>query len=184
MAAGKSINIKDFILGLVYSKTEIDTKLADKVDTDDMTTALAAKADASSTTTALAGKSDVGHTHTGSDVLLGTEQNQKTLSTKLGEIDSAIGALQTADWDIEIVTQLPNEGVAGKLYFLHDIEEAANGDGNSFDEYIYDATNERFERLGQRKINLSNYVTDVNMELSDSGVLTVSLTKGTNAFSL
>lgn len=124
---------------------------------------------------------DFAHTHTGSDVLL---QQDKTLTTKLGEIDTAISNLQSADWDIEIVTSLPNEGAAGKLYFLHDANEAASGNGNSFDEYIWDATNERFEKLGQRKINLTNYVTDVNVELSDAGILTISLTKDANATAL
>lgn len=123
---------------------------------------------------------DFAHTHTGADVLLAQD---KTLTTKISEIDSAISNLQTADWDIEIVTELPNEGVSGKLYFLHDSNEAASGT-NNFDEYIYDAVNERFEKLGQRKINLSNYVTDVDIELSENGIITISTTKGSNAFAL
>lgn len=123
---------------------------------------------------------DFAHTHTGADVLLAQD---KTLTTKITEIDSAISNLQTADWDIEIVTELPNEGVAGKLYFLHDSNEAVSG-ANSFDEYVYDAVNERFEKLGQRKINLSNYVTDVDIELSENGIITISTTKGSNAFAL
>lgn len=128
---------------------------------------------------------DFAHTHSGADTIFnaGTESEQ-TLTTRLGTIESNISALQTADWDIEIVTALPNEGVAGKLYFLHDQNETASGNGNAFDEYIYDATNERFERLGQRKINLSNYLTDVDIELSQAGVLTISTTKGSNAFAL
>ena len=54
---------------------------------------------------------DFAHTHTGADVLLAQD---KTLTTKIGEIDNAISALQTADWDIEIVTSLPNEGLVIK----------------------------------------------------------------------
>ena len=179
-----------------YTEDEVDTKISTINGTitdsvSDLEASIATKANADhnhdSTYAALAHNhtkseiTDFAHTHTGADVLLGQE---KTLTTKIGEIDSAISALQTADWDIEIVTSLPNEGVAGKLYFLHDTDEAASGDGNSFDEYIYDATNERFEKLGQRKINLSNYVTDVDIELSESGIITVSTTKGTSAFAL
>ena len=179
-----------------YTESEIDTKVSTINGTitdsvSDLEASIATKADADhnhdSTYAALAHNhtkseiTDFAHTHTGADVLLAQE---KTLTTKIGEIDSAISALQTADWDIEIVTSLPNEGVAGKLYFLHDAGEEASGDGNSFDEYIYDATNERFEKLGQRKINLSNYVTDVDIELSESGIITVSTTKGTSAFAL
>lgn len=179
-----------------YTESEIDTKVSTINGTitdsvSDLEASIATKADADhnhdSTYAALAHNhtkseiTDFAHTHTGADVLLAQE---KTLTTKIGEIDSAISALQTADWDIEIVTSLPNEGVAGKLYFLHDPEEAVSGDGNAFDEYIYDATNERFEKLGQRKINLSNYVTDVDIELSESGIITVSTTKGTSAFAL
>ena len=66
----------------------------------------------------------------------------------------------------------------GKLYFVHD----ANDDGtatNAFDEYIYTGT--KFEKIGQRSIDLSNYVTDVNLTFAD-GVIGVSLVKGTNAF--
>lgn len=216
----KSINIKAFVEGIAYLKSEIDTMLAGKANAEhshddkyyteseidtkistingtitdsvsDLETSIATKADGDhnhdSTYAPLSHnhtKSDItdfAHTHTGADVLLAQD---KTLTTKIGEIDSAISALQTADWDIEIVTSLPNEGVAGKLYFLHDAEEAASGNGNAFDEYIYDATNERFEKLGQRKINLSNYVTDVDIELSEAGTLTISTTKGSNAFAL
>lgn len=179
-----------------YTEDEIDTKVSTINGTitdsvSDLEASIATKANADhnhdSTYAALAHNhtkseiTDFAHTHTGADVLLAQE---KTLTTKIGEIDSAISALQTADWDIEIVSELPNEGVAGKLYFLHDVNETASGDGNSFDEYIYDAINERFEKLGQRKINLSNYVTDVDIELSESGIITVSTTKGTNAFAL
>ena len=179
-----------------YTEDEVDTRISTINGTitdsvSDLEASIATKADADhnhdSTYAALTHNhtkseiTDFAHTHTGTDVLLAQD---KTLTTKIGEIDSAISALQTADWDIEIVTSLPNEGVAGKLYFLHDPEEAASGNGNAFDEYIYDPTNERFEKLGQRKINLSNYVTDVDIELSENGIITVSTTKGTSAFAL
>ena len=216
----KSINIKAFVEGIAYLKSEIDTMLAGKANAEhshddkyytedeidgkistingtitdsvsDLEASIATKADGDHThdgtyapATHRHNKSDIdgfAHTHTGAEVLLAQD---KTLTTKIGEIDSAISALQTADWDIEIVTSLPNEGVAGKLYFLHDAEEAASGNGNAFDEYIYDATNERFEKLGQRKINLSNYLTDVDIELSEAGILTISTTKGSSAFAL
>lgn len=178
-----------------YTEDEIDAKVStingtitDSVST--LETSIATKANAdhnhNSTYAPLAHNhtkseiTDFAHTHTGADVLLAQD---KTLTTKISEIDTAISNLQTADWDIEIVTELPNEGVSGKLYFLHDSNEAASGT-NNFDEYVYDAVNERFEKLGQRKVNLSNYVTDVDIELSENGIITISTTKGSNAFAL
>lgn len=210
------INIKEKVLNWVYSKTEIDDKIQDigkALDAKDSITSVNEKingVNSTITTTKaelqadintkatqtdlnnkvskinsdLDGKSDVGHDHT--YLTIHNSTNTETLADKLSSIDSAIGSLQSADWDIAIVTELPNadEAVAGRLYFLHDENETASGNGNAFDEYIYDATNERFERLGQRRINLSNYVTDINMEISDAGVLTVSLEKGTSTQAL
>lgn len=185
---------------LYYTEDEIDSmvstingSISDNVNT--LEAAIALKADASAMTEALAGKSDTTHNHTGTyapishthspaDVIFTTGADAtKTLTTKIGEIDSAISALQSADWDIQIVTSLPQEGTAGTLYFLHDQNESTSG-ANAFDEYIYDATNERFEKIGQRKIDLSGYITDVDIELSSAGVISIQTTAGSSAFAL
>ena len=64
---------------------------------------------------------------------------------------------------------------------MHD-SNADDSGANSFDEYIFTGgENGKFEKIGQRSIDLSNYVTDVNMSFAE-GILTLSLTKGTNAF--
>ena len=182
-----------------YTETEVDTIVSgiNGTITDEVATlnaSIATKADGDhnhdstyaplSHTHTKSQITDFAHTHGGADVIFGSGNDATTLTTRLGNIESDISALQSADWDIEIVTSLPNEGVAGKLYFLHDQDEEASGNGNAFDEYIYDATNERFERLGQRKINLSNYLTDVNVELSSAGILTISTTGGSGTFAL
>lgn len=194
MALGKTVDIKAYIKSLayekseVYNKTEIDGKeqtLTSSITTlrSDLTTLIGQKANATHTHT----KSEItdfdhdhdsdyaalAHTHTGADVLITSEKN---LTTKLSEIDTAITGLQTADWDIRIVSELPSTGVSGALYFLGDSDTGSN----QYDEYIYDASNERFEKLGSRKIDLSNYVTDVNMELSAAGILSIDISKGSN----
>lgn len=230
----KSVNIKEYIESVAYTKTQTDTKLAEKSATDHthddryyteteidsaintvngtitsnyntldgkidgitnsngtgtLDVAIDGKADSThnhdgtyapaSHTHGKADITDFAHGHSTGDILL--SDNTTSLTSKLSSIDSAISSLQSADWDIEIVTSLPQSGTAGRLYFLHDANEAVSGDGNAFDEYVWDATNSRFEKLGQRKINLTNYVTDVDIELSSSGILTVSLTKDSNA---
>lgn len=123
---------------------------------------------------------DFDHTHAATAVTYGSNS---TVDAALTSLNSALGNLQTANWDISIVTELPSTGEAkvGKLYFVH----ASNADdtvSNAFDEYIFTGgENGKFEKIGQRSIDLSNYVTDVNMSFAE-GILTLSLTKGTNAF--
>ena len=123
---------------------------------------------------------DFDHTHAATAVTYGSNS---TVDAALTSLNSALGSLQTANWDISIVTELPSTGEAkvGKLYFVHD-SNADDSGANSFDEYIFTGgENGKFEKIGQRSIDLSNYVTDVNMSFAE-GILTLSLTKGTNAF--
>ena len=178
-----------------YTETEIDGKIQaingsiSDLDTS-VTASLATKASSDhnhdTTYAALAHThtksqiTDFDHSHAATAVTYG---NSSTVDAALTSLNTAVGNLQTANWDIEIVTELPNETSAkvGKLYFVHD----ANADdtvSNAFDEYIFTGgENGKFEKIGQRKIDLSNYVTDVDMSFSE-GQLTISLTKGTNAF--
>lgn len=180
---------------LYYTEDEIDSKVSTINGTisdleTSLTTSIGTKADASHNhdTTYAA----LSHTHTKSQITdfdhghaatAITYGQDSTVDSALSALNTAVGNLQTANWDIEIVTTLPNAGEAkvGKLYFVHD----ANADdtaANAFDEYIFTGgQNGKFEKIGQRKIDLSNYVTDVDMSFSD-GQLTISLTKGTSAF--
>lgn len=180
---------------LYYTEDEIDGKIQTINGSigdleDSLTTSIGTKADAdhnhdtdyaalvhSHTKSQI---TDFAHGHEATAITYGASS---TVDAALTSLNGAVGALQTANWDIEIVTSLPNAGEAkvGKLYFVHDAE-ADDTVENAFDEYIFTGgQNGKFEKIGQRKIDLSNYVTDVNLTFSD-GILGVSLTKGTNAF--
>ena len=133
--------------------------------------------------------SPVGHQHSKSDIEDFSHRHEAsaidydgntTVASALGQLGTAVSNLQTANWDISILPALPDEGNAqlGKLYFIYDDGDNITGT-NAFDEYIWTGT--KFEKIGQRKIDLSNYVTDVDMSFVD-GQLSISLTKGTNSF--
>lgn len=133
-----------------YTETEIDTQV-------------------SNLQSSINGKASSTHSHSASEVMV----DQDTVASKISNIESAISNLQTADWDIKIVSTLPNTGVAGALYFVSNSE---SGD-NQYEEYVYDATNERFEKLGDRTIDLSGYVqiSDCAISITDSGILTLTV---------
>ena len=178
-----------------YKKDEIDAKVSTINGSisdlsSDISTQLAGKAAADhdhnsvyaplSHTHTKSEITDFDHTHAATAVTYG---QSSTVDSALTALNTAVGNLQTANWDIEIVTTLPSTSSAkvGKLYFVHD-ENADDTVENAFDEYIFTGgENGKFEKIGQRKIDLSNYVTDVDMSF-DAGVLSISLTKGTNAF--
>lgn len=191
----KTIDLLSWLKERFYTESEVDNLLSGKSDTghthgdiyyteSEVDTLLNGKAEAnhnhddryyteSEVDTFLNGKSSINHTHGGDDVLFGSEGSQTTLTSKLTTIESDISALQTADWDIRIVQTLPAEGEAGALYFVPNED---TGD-NQYDEYIWDATSERFEKLGQRNIDLSDYVQkdDVGISLSNAGILSISV---------
>ena len=150
-----------------YTQTYIDTALQgingsiSDLDTT-LTTAVNGKAAANHNhdTTYSHTKSqitDFDHTHAATAVTYGSNS---TVDAALTSLNSALGNLQTANWDISIVTELPSTGEAkvGKLYFVH----ASNADdtvSNAFDEYIFTGgENGKFEKIGQRSIDLSNLV--------------------------
>ena len=180
---------------LYYTESEIDTKIQSiNGAISDLSTNLSksikTKADADHDhDTVYAPKS---HKHTVSDIddfahgheATAITYNGDTVASELQSLSGMITDLQTANWDIDIVTALPNPGEAkvGKLYFVHD-NNADDTVANAFDEYIFTGGEDgKFEKIGQRKIDLSNYVTGVDLTFSD-GILGITLTKG-NAFTL
>ena len=157
-----------------------------------------------SVTAGLAGKSDDGHKHLIADITDFSEHNHdsryslsghshqateityssSTVDAALTLLGQKVGNLETANWDISIVPELPSTQSAkiGKLYFLKDESEDGTAT-NAFDEYIW--TGSKYEKIGQRTIDLSDYVTDVNLSFNDNtGDLTISLSKGVSAFTL
>ena len=187
------VDLLTWLKSKTYLKGEIDTLLSGKSDTghshddkyyteSEMDASLATKADADhnhdsdyaplSHNHTKSQITDFAHTHAGSEVLIG----QDTVATKISAMENAITALQNADWDIAFAASfesLPQEGAAGRLYYVSNGE---TGD-NQYDEYIWDATNERYEKMGPRTIDLSGYVQIENcgLSLNDSGILTLSV---------
>lgn len=66
-------------------------------------------------------------------------------------VDDAIGNI--TEFDFQIVTELPAEGVKGVIYLI--AHEHGTGDG--YDEYIW--VTDKFEKIGNTDINLDGYVT-------------------------
>lgn len=179
-----------------YTKNEIDTKITEVTNNlSDLNTEIITELENKSPidhnhdseyaslshTHTKADITDFNHTHPATSITYG----QSTVDSMITSLNTAVNDLQTANWDIEIVTELPTVASAkvGKLYFVHNESEDDIG-GNSFDEYIFTGgENGKFEKIGQRKIDLSNYVTDVNMSF-DEGILSVVLTKGEDTFNL
>ena len=64
--------------------------------------------------------------------------------------------------DIQIVSELPAVGVVGTLYFIQ--VETTGTDDNIYDEYVWLPSLERYEKLGQAVIDLSNYLNSVTEE--------------------
>lgn len=70
-------------------------------------------------------------------------------------VDDAIGNI--TEFDFQIVTELPAEGVKGVIYLI--AHEHGTGDG--YDEYIW--VTDKFEKIGNTDINLDGYVTGKNL---------------------
>ena len=125
-------------------------------------------------------KAEYNHTHRTVEVFLVEENNgqytqtNKSLHTKLGEIDGAIDELQRHEL-IKIVQQLPNSNIDTKsLYLVPTSTELSN---NLFEEYIY--TNNRWEHIGNLNFNISNYYTKTEADNLLNGKQ-ATLVSGTN----
>lgn len=133
-----------------YTKTESDTKYA--------------------TISSLNGKADTNHTHLTSTIFIDANTS---LASKLSSIESAIQTLQDNDVSFSFVASLPATGTSNIIYFVSN-----TGTGNNrYDEYVWDATNSKFEKIGEMNIDLSAYVRkeDIDISLNSStGILTFS----------
>ena len=70
-------------------------------------------------------------------------------------VDDIVASLTGVSFTAEVVTELPATGESGVFYFVGD-------EGGPYDEYIWIATEERFELIGHTDIDLSGYLLKVN----------------------
>jgi hypothetical protein len=131
------------------NKTVVDTSLSststNPVQNKAVQAALSNKADLASP--ALTG------TPTAPTATAGTNSTQiATTEFVSTAISDAVGNI--TGFDIQIVTSLPDTGVKGTLYFVAN----GNTDNNQYAEYVY--VNGAWEKLGDKAIDLSNYVQD------------------------
>lgn len=68
--------------------------------------------------------------------------------------------------DIKIVQELPGIGESGIIYMVPDYSDSED----RFSEYIWNSQNRNYEMLGHRKIDLSDYVT--NTQLNNKNYVT------------
>lgn len=68
--------------------------------------------------------------------------------------------------DIKIVQSLPDTGESGIIYMVSDYSDSED----RFSEYIWDSQNRNYEMLGHRRLDLTNYVT--NTQLNNRGFVT------------
>lgn len=78
---------------------------------------------------------------------------------------------------IEVVTELPTTGEAGKIYY---VGPAGTGD-DKYEEYIWDSTNSAFVKVGDHSVDLSEYVKTVSQ---GSGNYVSGVTKSGNVLTV
>ena len=136
-----------------YTKTESDNKYA--------------------TISSLNGKADTTHTHITSNIYTDSTKTT-TLNSKLTSIENSIATLQENDVTFSFVASLPATGVENVIYF---VANSSSSSGNRFDEYIWNSSNNEFEKIGVMNIDLSDYVKKSDIDLSfnsSTGILTFS----------
>lgn len=136
-----------------YTKTESDNKYA--------------------TISSLNGKADTTHTHITSNIYTDSTKTT-TLNSKLTSIENSIATLQENDVTFSFVASLPSTGVENVIYFVNN---SSSSSGNRFDEYIWNSSNNEFEKIGVMNIDLSDYVKKSDIDLSfnsSTGILTFS----------
>lgn len=82
-------------------------------------------------------------------------------------------------FDSEVVDELPETGVKGVVYFVPHTHLWSN---DSYDEYMW--TGEKFEKIGNTDIDLSNYVKkdELPTSLKNPNALTVKIGEETNTY--
>lgn len=78
---------------------------------------------------------------------------------------------------IEVVTELPTTGEAGKIYY---VGPTGTGD-DKYEEYIWDSTNSAFVKVGDHSVDLSDYVKTVSQ---GSGNYVSGVTKSGNVLTV
>lgn len=78
-----------------------------------------------------------------------------------GETDSAIASAigGITGVSFKVVTSLPTTGEAGVIYLI----AHSHGTGDAYDEYIYLADKESFEKIGNTDVDLSGYLLKTDM---------------------
>lgn len=82
------------------------------------------------------------------------------IAGKIKEIEGTISLLPK--FDIEVVSELPTENISETTIYLVVKEEGEQVDSNVYSEYIY--VNSEWEKIGEQKIDLSNYYTKKEIE--------------------
>lgn len=78
-------------------------------------------------------------------------------------VKAAIAAALSGKIDLQFLflDELPSTGVVGTFYFIPASSSQTGVD--EWEEYVWDAANERFERVGSATVDLSNYFNTTNL---------------------
>ena len=72
--------------------------------------------------------------------------------------------------DIQVVESLPTTGKKGVIYLV----AHAHGDTDNYDEYVWVASKNKYEKIGNTDIDLSGYVQKTDLvELTDKDLETM-----------
>lgn len=158
--AANEVNLSEY-----YTKTEVNNLLNAKANTSSLSTVATSGSynDLSNKPTIPTNTNQLtnGAGFIKSSVNNLTNYYLKTETYKKSEIDSMVSAISTMN--VEVVESLPATGVSTTIYLVSN-----GGTGtNSYDEYLY--TNNKWEKIGTTDIDLSDYVTESEMNTALSG---------------
>lgn len=88
-----------------------------------------------------------------------------------GEVDTLFNG------QVVIVTKLPETGESGKIYYVGPNSSVSGED--KYDEYIWDATNSQFIKVGEHSIDLSDYINTVTVTGAGNAITTMSKSDNT-----
>lgn len=164
----KNLGILSKIRALFYDKTEIDTKLSGKSNTNhshndvyytetEIDTKLAGYVSTTNHANDLGNKANLNHSHTISQVT--------NLESRLSGIESDITTLQAGGgFEMVIVASksaLPATGARNTIYLVG----STGNKENNFIEYAWDYTNNKYEEIGREiTIDTSSFITALDLE--------------------